>query len=1279
MKADISRTTFRRNLHYSGVRLQQGRVQVDADFNEQVDIGAHRDRETTRDVVGPDGAPKVGGGFLVGLGELLESISFAGTRGVAVGPRATLTTADGANWNPLSTGTTGLHAVSVVNDDAAWAVGDDGMLLWIAPASGSVLIDDAGLTTEDLLAVHAVAADRAWAVGRRGTIVFNQAGTWVLQPAPANAVEDLHGVHFPTANTGWAVGDRGRIVKHASDTWTAQAAPQGFTAGLRAVFFSNSTTGWAVGEGGSILSTTNGGSTWTARRAPAGVTATLRGVVAAGDSVWAVGDDATVIRSGDGGTTWTLVPRPDGLDASLLGVTARGGTDVVAAGDLSTIATVPADGDWTFAPAPTSARDMTISPGRMYVGGVLCENDRTVRVSAQPDLPGGPEEFPQGSNLLYLDVWERHLTVIDNPLMRESALGGPDHATRTKTVWQVKIAEPGDVPEGATCATLPADWAPASAASTARLRAWAQPAQIQTNECMVPARGGYRRLENQLYRVEIHEGTQFKWSRDNGSTVARLESLDPDPTDPAIGKLTVSDAGRDALSGLRSATWIELSDERRALHGEPGILLKVDRVNDNEVAWKEYAGTPFTMGDFGDLPTVRRWDGTGNVTPGGGELESGVWVELDGSGRPGDHWTIPARTLKGQVEWPTEGGMPKWQPREGVEHRYAPLAFVTWDDNGIWSNVVDCRDLFPPLTDITASDVSYDPANCSDLAGVATVQEAIDGLCARPTGGTGTCTVSAFPGNDLQAAVESLPHTGGELCLAAGEFVLDKPLRITARSRVQVTGRGPATVLRVKSGETAILVTRCEDVRISSLRAEASGGSQAPGDDHLRGTITFRDSNNVSVVDCEVTCEPAAGRARSCVTFWGKDLQLEGQESRKQAPLPQGRIRLERNRFEVGAFQTGVLVLNPEEVAVIGNHVSMLDLPTEPVDPELVPPEDDFLMRRERAMIEFQRGEIENAMRMMALGEASTPDLPPEEQPTVITQPLEDERFRSDIASAWSRNRGLSLENAISFVSRDLRRRVETRGLDIGEAVSEHTAEVTRGETPPPPPPPDDRTVAVPEMSERERRVAITRIAQALRAVGQGIVVGGDGAGTIQILDNVIEDVIQGIHVGLSNADIPGQERASEAIISRNVVHSLVPATWQRQRHAVFVGNVGSITITDTNATLQRTFDPTVLVRATRGERARRRPDDKRMTGTPVEGIRVWGAFGLYMVVQRSSLRGYSTGVIVRATPDPGPMEEFRNRLWLVSETMAIDTSIAVDTFDSVETERNYPPAVDFI
>jgi hypothetical protein len=65
MKGDFTRFTFDPRKRYSAVLMQQGRVQVDADWNEQLAIGVRREREEGTDVIGGCGVPKTGGGFQV--------------------------------------------------------------------------------------------------------------------------------------------------------------------------------------------------------------------------------------------------------------------------------------------------------------------------------------------------------------------------------------------------------------------------------------------------------------------------------------------------------------------------------------------------------------------------------------------------------------------------------------------------------------------------------------------------------------------------------------------------------------------------------------------------------------------------------------------------------------------------------------------------------------------------------------------------------------------------------------------------------------------------------------------------------------------------------------------------------------------------------------------------------------------------------------------------------------------------------------------------------------
>ncbi len=67
MKGDFSRLTFDAKKNFSRVLIQQGRVQLDADANEQADILLHHIRMLTRDLIGahagPD--PNEGGGFVI--------------------------------------------------------------------------------------------------------------------------------------------------------------------------------------------------------------------------------------------------------------------------------------------------------------------------------------------------------------------------------------------------------------------------------------------------------------------------------------------------------------------------------------------------------------------------------------------------------------------------------------------------------------------------------------------------------------------------------------------------------------------------------------------------------------------------------------------------------------------------------------------------------------------------------------------------------------------------------------------------------------------------------------------------------------------------------------------------------------------------------------------------------------------------------------------------------------------------------------------------------------
>ncbi|MCC6729968.1 MAG: hypothetical protein IT208_11585 [Chthonomonadales bacterium] len=363
-------------------------------------------------------------------------------------------------------------------------------------------------------------------------------------------------------------------------------------------------------------------------------------------------------------------------------------------------------GDAGFAVSPLDG-GLRVSAGRYYVDGILCENEADVSLAEQPDLIGGAP--PAGADtqrifLVYLDVWLRHLTALERPALREAALDGPDTATRERTVWQVRMLDTGDMADPHACSDFGAGWTPPGRASTGRMSARATPPPPPTEVCLVAATAGYRGLGNQLYRVEVHDGSEsadgptLKWSRDNAVVVAAIQDIDGNA-------ILVGDAPTDPTYGFLPGQWVELTDEERVQNAQPGVLVRIDTVEGDALvvlAWPN--DTPLTLADFGASPTVRRWD-----SPGALALRSDEWIELEqgvevrfsaGDYRSGDFWWIPARTLTGGIEWPSDDAEPLALPRRGIAHHHAPLALVRFDGVA-WVLVQDCRALCPPLTELT--------------------------------------------------------------------------------------------------------------------------------------------------------------------------------------------------------------------------------------------------------------------------------------------------------------------------------------------------------------------------------------------------------------------------------------------------------------------------------------------------------------------------------------------------------------------------------------------------
>ncbi|GHO97426.1 hypothetical protein KSF_074740 [Reticulibacter mediterranei] len=116
--------------------------------------------------------------------------------------------------------------------------------------------------------------------------------------------------------------------------------------------------------------------------------------------------------------------------------------------------------------------------------------------------------------LLYLDVWELEVISLEDDAIRESALGGPDTATRAEIVWQVKAIRSLDMVGGAVeklprgnAEELTTVWTQLlynrfTRRKSGLLEACIGPNVTSTDPCITPPSSAYRGLENQLYRIE---------------------------------------------------------------------------------------------------------------------------------------------------------------------------------------------------------------------------------------------------------------------------------------------------------------------------------------------------------------------------------------------------------------------------------------------------------------------------------------------------------------------------------------------------------------------------------------------------------------------------------------------------------------------------------------------------------------------------------------------------------------------------------------------------------
>ncbi len=916
----------------------------------------------------------------------------------------------------------------------------------------------------------------------------------------------------------------------------------------------------------------------------------------------------------------------------------------------------------------------------------------TVRFADQPDLVRpqfltGTRAVAPGDYLIYLDVWQRHITALDDPLIRETALGIPDTASRAKTVWQVVLRQPVE-----DCKTFRID------PPTGTMAARAVPPTSPAKPCEIPSSAGYRRLENQLYRVEIHAGgapnaATFKWSRDNGSIVHAIDSFIG--TDQVRLKSTALD---DRLA-IHQNEWVELTDDGiELLVKPPNTLVQVSNPpQGGDPIVRLNAAVAGTV-DLTLNPRLRIWArpdaakavrglAEGANADGFVALEDGIEVKFLQAGdyRTGDYWLIPARTAisqeTGTIEWPMSGTTPLSLPPTGIVHHYAPLAKL------VGGKIEDCRPIFSPesapslyyeggdgqevmpdlsgtalvklpqdlragvsngravagatvqftitsptggnlvsgsqsgpsvavvtndqgiaacqwfvnstdlnqtvlatLTDTglpgfvpgvppiqftshlsTARNVRYHPGACPSLTAT-TVQDAIDELCKRPTGG-GICSIVISPGDDVVARFgEVASDQNIEICFRAGKFPMPAGVSLAKKNSVTITGTGAGSQLECDT-LNALLFTDCAAVVIRDLSVRT--GNKAINVPSPAGAVQFANCSEVTLDNVHVI--PLTGaKTEACVVV--------GDGARS--------IDIERCVLRPGQGQNGIFAANPQFVVIERNVIGAVVASTFAID--------------------TTRRTLAARMRFGDQVPAGAPRI------TIGSQ-----AFSFDDQATLNEWQGLT-----SILNPANVRTVEDAQKLVDDAVARMATDVSvRGQFP-------RLSALIPQVDPLAGRA------------GTAIVLRGRAIGTATICENDIDFVAVGIRAGLSDANSNPPDILQRVVLERNDVTVFSEAESAQPTIGLAVGSASSILIG--------------------GNRISSNRANKFNQGIPIEG-----EIGLFAVLRDNPISFFNRGVV--ATPIGAAAATGGPRQWRIVSNFALGTTVPWTAPPGFILENNVP------
>ncbi|HEU4834945.1 MAG TPA: DUF6519 domain-containing protein, partial [Pyrinomonadaceae bacterium] len=512
---------------------------------------------------------------------------------------------------------------------------------------------------------------------------------------------------------------------------------------------------------------------------------------------------------------------------------------------------------------------------------------------------------PNTIDLVYIDVWQREVTVLEDPSLREIALGGPDTTTRIQTAWQVRVLQN----VGAHgCGDTIAAWDALTAPSAGRLTVSAIAPPASDDPCIISPVGGYRGLENRLYRVEIHTpgpiggGAKFKWSRNNATIASSISAI------PSTTQITVQQIGRDQVLKFAIGNFIEITDDFREFQSLTGHMAKITNIDEANRIIQFTPAIPAAMGFDPNDPSrhtrVRRWDQTIDVDANGlldvnaglNPIEDGIQVQFNlvpvgGNFKVGDYWVFAARTVDGSVEQLSQA------PPRGILHHFCRLGFIHWGQTISATTFDDCRNHWPPKCECDYCTVTV---------------------------GDGVDSHGQF--TDIQQAINALGNRGGVVCIGRGFYTVTAGLVLNnTKHNVIIRGMGPATRIHFAPPQGAppgvfMTITGTEQVRLENVFVISN---------NAESLVRIVNSNFVRIEDCYLINIPSrpAGLFERAVDFQGEfcancEIVRCGLAAPVAVACTQGEVRqLAVRRNDILARQASVFVVQAFDLEIVENRM----------------------------------------------------------------------------------------------------------------------------------------------------------------------------------------------------------------------------------------------------------------------------------------------------------------------------------------------------------------------